>query len=143
MSKPPYCKSARLRRGQQGDMLVESLIGVVLFSIAGMGISHIASKVAVSQRDAKVQHQVINELRSRVINRSNTTDLCDGSTIETQNFTTAVGVSGCSTTTAIVDGHTITDVSTPVILSATIEGIGNISVGASPAITPTDNQGQN
>lgn len=119
-------------RSQRGDMLIEALISMLLFAIAGMGISYIAANVSVSQRELKVQQQVINELRSRVQNRPDTTDLCDGTTFDTENFTNTVTVSGCAATTAVVGGITIDNVYAPVELSVTVEGLGEIRVGGAP-----------
>lgn len=114
---------------QRGDMLIEALISMLLFAIAGMGISYITSNVSVSQRELKVQQQVVNELRSRVQNRVDTTELCGGSTFDTENFTSTVTVSGCAVTTATVGATTINNVYAPVVLSATVEGLGEIRVG--------------
>lgn len=118
-------------RCQRGDMLTEAMIGMLLFAVAGMGISFISSKVAVSQRDAKVQHQVINELRSMVINRADTTELCsNGSSLRTDNFSTRVSVQqGCVATTATVNGVAISNVYAPIVLSATLDAIGEVRVG--------------
>lgn len=118
----------KLRR-QRGDILAESMIGVLLFAIAGMGISHIASNVAVSQRDAKVQHQVVNELRSLVINRSNSDALCANTALSTQNFSSQITVNGCTATSATVNGVAVSNVNAPIVLSAQINGIGEVRVG--------------
>lgn len=107
-----YSLTMKALASQRGDMLIESLIGLLLFAIAGMGVSHITAKTAVAQRDGKVQDQVINELRSMVINRQNVTDLCsDGSSYSTTNFNKSVEVlSGCDATTASISvgGATVT-----------------------------------
>lgn len=105
-------------------MLIESLIGLLLFAIAGMGVSHITAKTAVAQRDGKVQDQVINELRSMVINRQNPEALCGGVYL-TSNFNRRVEVlSGCTTTTASVSvgGTTVTidGVRAPMVLTTTL-----------------------
>ena len=112
----------RTLTSQRGDMLIESLIGLLLFAIAGMGVSHITAKTAVAQREGKVQDQVINELRSMVINRQNADALCSGS-YSTENFDRSIEVlSGCDTTTASISvgGTTVTigDVRAPMVLTA-------------------------
>lgn len=107
---------------QRGDILTESLIAILLFAVAGVGISQVTSKVAVAQRDSKVQQQVVNELRSRLLNRPDQTALCDGNAVTTSNFAAQVTVAGCELTTAEVGGFLIENVSRPVVLSADLNG---------------------
>lgn len=119
-----YSLKPKTLTSQRGDMLIESLIGLLLFAIAGMGVSHITAKTAVAQRDGKVQDQVINELRSMVINRQNSEALCNG-TYVTDNFNRRIEVlSGCDTTTASVSvgGTTviIDGVRAPMVLTTTL-----------------------
>lgn len=121
---------------QRGGLLIESLIGLLLFAIAAMGVSHMTAKTAVAQRESKVQDQVINELRSMVMNRKSANELCSGATLLTTTMSDSIAkvsevlVSGCDLTTALVivpaNGlatetvTTIVDVHSPVILSAKI-----------------------
>ncbi|MGY2236386.1 type IV pilus modification PilV family protein [Pseudomonas gingeri] len=49
---------------QRGDVLLESLIGILLMAIVGLGITYAASRAAVSQRDMKLQNIVVNQMRS-------------------------------------------------------------------------------
>ncbi|ACR13271.1 hypothetical protein TERTU_4625 [Teredinibacter turnerae T7901] len=108
---------------QKGDVLAESLIGVLLFAVAGVGISHVAAKMSVAQRDNKVHQQVVNELRSKVQNRADSTSLCSAGGFATDNFGAEVEVAGCDLTTASVGGLAISDVSRPVVLSARLNGV--------------------
>lgn len=57
--------SAASRR-QRGDVLLESLIGVVLTGILGAGMAQVASRIAVSQHDAKRENMAVEQLRGRL-----------------------------------------------------------------------------
>ncbi|WP_018416135.1 hypothetical protein [Teredinibacter turnerae] len=116
-----FCSTRLIR--QRGDVLAESLIGVLLFAVAGVGISHVAAKMSVAQRDNKVHQQVINELRSKVQNRADSTSLCGTGGFATDNFGAEVEVAGCDLTTASVGGLVISEVSRPVVLSARLNGV--------------------
>ena len=122
---------------QRGDMLIESMIGLLLLAIAGMGVVELTAKSTVAQREGKVQDQVINELRSMIINRANVGTLCDGLPINTDYDNRTVDVEQCALTTASVNGVAITDVHAPIILSTTIsteEGASDtVRVGATSA----------
>lgn len=114
----------------RGDILIEALVAVFLFAIAGMGISYIASQVAHSQHDMKVQQIAVNQLRSMVINRNGSSDLCDGAVSgQIAGAEVPVTVSHCSPGTARIGGLTLADVPAPVVLSAQVDAIGVVSVG--------------
>ncbi|MBV6753291.1 hypothetical protein KV580_23475 [Pseudomonas chlororaphis] len=49
---------------QRGDILVEALFGILLMSIIGLGITYVASRAAVSQRDMKLENIVVSQMRS-------------------------------------------------------------------------------
>jgi len=51
-------------RRQQGDVLLESLVGILLMALIGLGITYAASRAAVSQRDMKLQNIVVSQMRS-------------------------------------------------------------------------------
>ncbi|SEI02042.1 type IV pilus modification PilV family protein [Pseudomonas asplenii] len=57
-------RSYKLPAHQRGDVLLESLIGILLMSIIGLGITYASSRAAVSQRDMKLQNIVVNQMRS-------------------------------------------------------------------------------
>lgn len=48
---------------QRGDILLESLIGIVLMAIVGLGLVYSASRVAVSQKDMNQQNIVVSQMR--------------------------------------------------------------------------------
>jgi Tfp pilus assembly protein PilV len=50
-------------RRQRGDMMLEALIAVLITSLIGGGLAHVASRVMNSQRDAKVENLVVERLR--------------------------------------------------------------------------------
>lgn len=68
-----FCKP--LRATQRGDVLLESLVGILLVGILGAGIAHVASRISVSQHDAKLENLVAERLRDR-LQRDGLT-LCD------------------------------------------------------------------
>jgi len=49
---------------QRGDILIESLVGILLMAIIGLGITYVASRAAVSQRDMKLENIVVSQMRS-------------------------------------------------------------------------------
>ncbi|KPA96356.1 MULTISPECIES: hypothetical protein [Pseudomonas] len=57
-------RSFKLRRHQRGDVLLESLIGILLMATIGLGITYASSRAAISQRDMKLQNIVVNQMRS-------------------------------------------------------------------------------
>ncbi|KPA91582.1 hypothetical protein ACMGT0_27970 [Pseudomonas sp. RHF3.3-3] len=57
-------RSFKLRRLQRGDVLLESLIGILLMATIGLGITYASSRAAISQRDMKLQNIVVNQMRS-------------------------------------------------------------------------------
>lgn len=63
-------------RRQRGDILMESLIGVVLMSIIGLGVTYATSRVLVSQRDMNVQNLAVAQMRN-LLQQYGTT-LCGG-----------------------------------------------------------------
>lgn len=80
---------------QNGGMLIESLIGVLILAIIGGGIIHVTARMLNNQRDTAVTNVVINELRSIVVSRTvNGADLCGASTV-----TASSGASSSTSTT--------------------------------------------
>lgn len=114
---------------QQGDILIESMIGMVLMAIISVGMIHVSSKAAVAQKDMRVQEIVVNQLRAALIrNKMGTWDICT-SVPDIQlpnNQTLAVEVQGCNggTTTATVAGIAIAGVPTPIALSVNDPSVG-------------------
>lgn len=53
---------------QRGDFLIESLIGVLLIGVIGVGITQTASKITHSQADLEQQDLILAQLKSLVIN---------------------------------------------------------------------------
>ncbi len=63
-------------RRQRGDVLMESLIGVVLMSVIGLGVTYTTSRVLVSQRDMNVQNLTVTQMRNLL--QQYGTSLCSG-----------------------------------------------------------------
>ena len=49
---------------QKGDFLIESLVGLLLMSIVGLGITHIAGRVSVVQSKTSENAVVFDQLRA-------------------------------------------------------------------------------
>lgn len=68
------------RRGQRGDVMLEALFGVLITSLIGAGLAHVAASAMNSQRDAKVENLVVEHLRGQLQRRG--IGLCDGGNID-------------------------------------------------------------
>lgn len=133
----------RIPRRQRGDFLIESLIGLVLMAIIGMGVVFVTSKMSIAQKDMRMQEIAVNQMRALLLNNgSGGIDICaitpqvklpgvDDGDIE-------VKVIGCDapTTTAEIGGVTIADVPKPLFISVSMKNDntalgGEIIVGGS------------
>lgn len=125
-------------QNQRGDLLIESLIGMVLMAIIGMGVVFVTSKMSVSQKDMRIQEIVVNQLRAYLINNgTGTINLCavepavnvPGIQITSDHIT----VHGCGATiTAMVDGVAVANVPRPLVISVNHPNLGGeIIVGGS------------
>ena len=56
-------------RRQRGDVMLEALVGVLITSLIGAGLAHVAANVMNSQRDAKVENLVVEHLRDELQGR--------------------------------------------------------------------------
>lgn len=122
-------------RRQRGDFLLESLIGMVLMAIIGMGVVFVTSKVTTSQKDMRMQEIVVNKLRTMLIrNGTDAFDICTdalGFTLPNGD-TVAVTTQGCnSPTSAVINGFTVAGIPKPIFLKATSanKSIDEIVVG--------------
>lgn len=50
-------------RRHRGDILIESVIGLLLMAIVGLGITYVSSRAVVSQRDMTLQNIAVNQMR--------------------------------------------------------------------------------
>ncbi|WP_155944477.1 hypothetical protein [Pseudoxanthomonas sp. Root630] len=64
---------------QRGDVLIESLIGVLLTAILGAGMAHVAARIAESHYEAKLENLAAEQMRERLHNEG--LRLCDQRTI--------------------------------------------------------------
>lgn len=100
------------KRRQRGDILLESLIGILLMSIIGLGLSYASSRAAVSQRDMKLQGIAVAQMRNLLAVNGNS--LCTTNaalaviTLPTQAATVPL-VATCTTAMAVtIGGRSIT-----------------------------------
>lgn len=54
------------RAAQRGDILIEAIVGVLLTAIIGAGMAYVASRIAATHRDAKVEQMVVERLREQL-----------------------------------------------------------------------------
>lgn len=138
MKLPRFSKNAIAKRhSQRGDFLIESLIGVLLIGIIGVGIAHTASKVTTVQTITQQQAQVITNLEG-IASRGVRNDICNPNVAYTSVETSTIcsnidGVTELATTdiTFTVDGIGSTSFTShrPIVLNATIAiGDENIAV---------------
>ena len=133
----------RSRHGQRGDALLESLVGVVLASIVGLGLSYTTSRMMVGQRYVSSQYAVLGQMTDS-LQTNGVSNICAGSsqvsvsvgtssvTLPTPTCTTAavtVSVSGGSQSATLPAGVvTSMSLSTPSSNTAAINLIGGNGV---------------
>lgn len=147
LSNPLVKAIPRRRSKQRGDFLIESLIGLLLMAIIGMGVVFVTSRMSVSQKDMRLQEIAVNQMRTYLLNNrvGGLIDLCgdnppsvvlpgvDPADIEMEvigcdytNVETNVG-----TTVATINGVDI-DVPKPLFISVTSDALGGeVIVGGS------------
>ena len=119
--------TTRHHRAQRGDLLIESLIGLVLMAIVGMGVVYVTSKMSVAQKDMNLQGIAINQLRAYLVSNGNgSIDLCDATKekIKLVGVEVDADVQGCGlTTTAVIKGTTVT-IPKPLLISVNHTSLG-------------------
>lgn len=105
---------------QTGDYLIESLIGMVLMAIVGMGLVQVSSRASVAQKDMRYQEIAVNQMRALLIqNKMGAVDICaNAQSISLPNGeSVAVQTQGCNeTTTATIGGTPIATIPKPISL---------------------------
>jgi type II secretory pathway pseudopilin PulG len=129
--------SAKSLRTQRGDFLIESLIGMVLMAIIGMGVVFVTSQMSVAKKDMRLQEIAVNQMRALLLNNGTRgINICT-STPHVKlpgvpDNDIEVEVIGCSTTTATIAGVTIADVPKPLFISVKSDALGGeVIVGGS------------
>lgn len=64
--------------GERGDALVEALVGVLLSSILVLGGVYTATRVTMSQSQARTQAMAITQLRNLLQDTADTSPWCEG-----------------------------------------------------------------
>lgn len=144
LSNPLVKAILRRRSKQRGDFLIESLIGLLLMAIIGMGVVFVTSRMSVSQKDMRMQEIAVNQMRALLLNNgTGGINLCAtppsvklpgvaDSDIETE-------VIGCHPTNMTVDmievtvgGVSIGQMPKPLFISVTSDALGGeVIVGGS------------
>lgn len=107
-------------RFQRGDILLESLIGIVLMAIIGLGMTYASSRAAVSQRDMKVQNIAVSQMRDLIARYGKTL---------------------CSTNSSLAR-ITLPTQTTAIALDATCTDAGSVTIGGVAISTPTSTLGK-
>lgn len=113
---------------QKGDFLIESLVGLLLMSIVGLGITHIAGRVSVVQSKTSENAVVFDQLRATLTSNTGAErepSLCSATGVDLDSIPgadpfKAKATQGCGLVTASVGGVVIAGASfkPPVILTA-------------------------
>ena len=115
----------RPNRTQRGDLLIESLIGMVLMAIIGMGVVYVTGKMSTAQRDMHLQGIAITQLRALLAsNGTGTINLCDATKekIKLAGVEVDADVQNCNAnTTAVIGGSSGTTVTVPKPLIISVE----------------------
>jgi Tfp pilus assembly protein PilV len=118
---------------QRGDMLIESMIGMLLMSMMGLAMSMAVGKTSIAQKDMAVRNLAVTQMRDLLQrNGMGTLDLCSqANTIILPNgLTLPVSVSGCSPISITVGDIALTGVQAPLKLTVSDAVLGGqISVG--------------
>lgn len=126
--------SSSLQR-QRGDFLIESLIGLVLMAIIGLGVVFVTSRMSIAHKDMRMQEIAVNQMRALLLNNgSNGINICASPpTVKLPSLDIPATVIGCGETiTASVHGKTINNISRPLFISLNHEVLGGeIIVGGS------------
>lgn len=72
--------SRSTERAQRGDALLEALIGVLLSAVLVLGAVYTATRVAMSQSQARTQAMAITQLRNLLQETADTSAWCQGAT---------------------------------------------------------------
>jgi prepilin peptidase dependent protein A len=79
MKAATFIERSALRGRQRGDALLESLVGIVIASIMGLGLAYTASRMVASQVYVTTQNAVIDQMASALAVNGMST-LCAGTT---------------------------------------------------------------
>ncbi len=91
-------------RRQRGDALLEALVGIVIATIMGLGLSYSASRMMVSQRYVAAQNAVLEQM-SNSLSSNGVSNLCGGTsstTVTVGSSSFAVATPTCTTGTVQV-----------------------------------------
>ena len=113
---------------QQGDFLVEAVIGLVLVSVLIQGVLFVTSRTSAVRSTQRLQEMAVQQMRAALMqNLSGTIDICSTAPIINlpNSVTITAQVQGCNTTTtAQINGATVTGVPRPIALSVTSDLLG-------------------
>lgn len=93
---------------QQGGMLIESLIGMLILGLIGSGLMHATARMTATQRDMTINHLTVSQMRTLLMSRSSAgADLCTGNhtiALPGQAEPLAITVKGCAVAPAKING---------------------------------------
>ncbi|CAN5233316.1 hypothetical protein BH10PSE16_BH10PSE16_22960 [soil metagenome] len=88
MTKPVFSTDPPARR-QRGDALIEAMLGVLLMTIVGLGLSYAAARALNSQRYQSTQNLAIAQMRN-VLTTRGLADLCAGTSLASVSVNASV-----------------------------------------------------
>lgn len=112
MRRSTSIKSLAVRQNpasrQQGGMLIESLIGMLILGLIGGGLMHATARMTATQRDMTMNQLTVSQMRTLLMNRSSAgADLCTGNhtlALPGQAEPLAITVRGCAAAPAKING---------------------------------------
>lgn len=134
MKQSRFSKHIGKANSQRGDFLIESLIGVLLIGIVGVGIAHTASKVTKAQVQSQEQAHIISKLEgiasggveSEICGAADSLGLTSGEFSKELEYNAGTSCDGATIKTLdiTVDGKTVTT-KQPLVMTVEItEGNG-------------------
>lgn len=121
MTKPafftdPSCPPVQLARRHWGDALIEAMLGILLMTIVGLGLSYAAGRALNSQRYQSTQNLAIAQMRN-ALTTTGMTALCAGSSASVSVSASAVSlpIPTCATASVSIGvaGSTALNVTLP------------------------------
>jgi len=76
MNQESYTNLAFLRGFQRGDALLEALIGILLMTVIGLGLSYALARIVNSQRYVSTHNIAIMQMRNLLATNNNIQNFC-------------------------------------------------------------------
>lgn len=117
MARIAMRRLARPRRSnaQQGDVLIEALLAMLLSAVIGLGLSYATMRMLHAQRQMNAQNMAVQQMREELVQKGfSASDICESSDEEQFEWTESAGYTpsggvvlftvSCDSTTVNVNG---------------------------------------